>query len=141
MVLWARKDSNLRSRKTADLQSAPFGHSGTYPNKRTTMSRRRESNPRPADYKSAALPTELLRQYALSGDECIFFSYIKNFIQRSLPLVIKHSYNFPFFISSITSGFTIVERSPRFCVSPSAILRKILRIIFPERVRGKPLTN
>ena len=25
------------------------------------QSRRRESNPRPADYKSAALPTELLR--------------------------------------------------------------------------------
>ena len=38
----------------ADLQSAPFGRSGTSP-----WSHRRESNPRPADYKSAALPAEL----------------------------------------------------------------------------------
>ena len=42
-----------------DLQSVPFDHSGTppllYP-----WSQRQESNPRPADYKSAALPTELL---------------------------------------------------------------------------------
>ena len=30
-VLWAKMDSNHRSRKTADLQSAPFGHSGICP--------------------------------------------------------------------------------------------------------------
>lgn len=30
-LLWAGKDSNLRSPKTADLQSAPFDRSGTYP--------------------------------------------------------------------------------------------------------------
>ena len=29
--VWARMDSNHRSRKTADLQSAPFGHSGICP--------------------------------------------------------------------------------------------------------------
>ena len=29
--VWVRMDSNHRSRKTADLQSAPFGHSGTHP--------------------------------------------------------------------------------------------------------------
>ena len=28
---WAEEDSNLRSRKTADLQSAPFGRSGICP--------------------------------------------------------------------------------------------------------------
>ena len=28
---WAKMDSNHRSRKTADLQSAPFGHSGIRP--------------------------------------------------------------------------------------------------------------
>ena len=28
---WAVKDSNLRSRKTAELQSAPVGHFGNYP--------------------------------------------------------------------------------------------------------------
>ena len=30
-LLWARMDSNHRRRKPADLQSAPFGHSGTCP--------------------------------------------------------------------------------------------------------------
>ncbi len=29
--LWVLMDSNHRSRKTADLQSAPFGHSGKHP--------------------------------------------------------------------------------------------------------------
>ncbi len=65
--------------KTADLQSAPFGHSGNCPayirpvicdvlynilkklianqliNNRNALSQWRDSNPRPADYKSAAL--------------------------------------------------------------------------------------
>ena len=36
-----------------DLQSVPFDHSGTSPQ---LWSQRRESNPQPADYKSAALP-------------------------------------------------------------------------------------
>ena len=31
-TVWAEMDSNHRSRKTADLQSAPFGHSGIRPN-------------------------------------------------------------------------------------------------------------
>ena len=30
-ILWAVMDSNHRSRKTAELQSAPFGHSGICP--------------------------------------------------------------------------------------------------------------
>ncbi len=30
---WERMDSDHRSRKTTDLQSAPFGHSGTLPYK------------------------------------------------------------------------------------------------------------
>jgi hypothetical protein len=42
----------------ADLQSAPFGHSGTSP-QIFMQSQRRESNPRPTDYKSVALPSEL----------------------------------------------------------------------------------
>ena len=45
----------------ADLQSAPFDHSGTPPQ----WSRRSDLNGRPADYKSAALPTELHRQIKL----------------------------------------------------------------------------
>jgi hypothetical protein len=40
---------------TTDLQSAPFGRSGTPPIKSWWT----ELNPRPTDYKSVALPTEL----------------------------------------------------------------------------------
>ena len=32
IIWWERMDSDHRSRKTTDLQSAPFGHSGTPPN-------------------------------------------------------------------------------------------------------------
>ena len=40
--MWGEEDSNLRSRKTTDLQSVPFGHSGISPklpvnNKREPM--------------------------------------------------------------------------------------------------------
>ena len=46
--------------KTTDLQSAPFGHLGTPPYGIVeTWSWWTDSNPRPADYKSAALPAEL----------------------------------------------------------------------------------
>ena len=47
---------------TTDLQSAPFGHSGTPPYLVFGLrwwSWWTDSNPRPADYKSAALPAEL----------------------------------------------------------------------------------
>ena len=39
------------------------------------------------------------------------------------------------------SGFSKVEISPKLEKSPSAILRKILRMILPERVFGNPETN
>ena len=73
----------------ADLQSAPFDHSGTPPKikprilreRSTTVNRNKlirhkkiwswwtESNPRPADYKSAALPTELHQRF--SSKSCV----------------------------------------------------------------------
>ena len=46
-------------RDATDLQSAPFGHSGTLP----FWSWRTESNHQPADYKSAALPIELRQHW------------------------------------------------------------------------------
>ena len=61
---------------TADLQSAPFGRSGTPPGEAFRLlfkwayrpvahwSWRQELNPQPADYKSAALPIEL-RQHKM----------------------------------------------------------------------------
>src|SRR6056297_19414 len=51
---WGGQDSNLRRRMPADLQSAPVGRFGTSPIIHM-LSRWRDSNPRPADYKSAAL--------------------------------------------------------------------------------------
>ncbi len=69
--LWAVKDSNLRSRKTAELQSAPVGHFGNCPIYSFThrigynqsslnplyakLSLLSDSNQRPRDYKSRAL--------------------------------------------------------------------------------------
>ena len=38
--VWVRMDSNHRSRETADLQSAPFGHSGTHPSRSRAKSQR-----------------------------------------------------------------------------------------------------
>jgi hypothetical protein len=55
---WAGVGSNHRRLTPMDLQSIPFNRSGTYP----TWSRWRESNPRPFDYKSNALSSELHRQ-------------------------------------------------------------------------------
>ena len=51
--------------KTSDLQSDPFGRSGICPYIDVALllwSRWLDSNPQPADYKSAALPIELHRQ-------------------------------------------------------------------------------
>ncbi len=60
--LWVVMDSNHRRRKPADLQSAPFGHSGNYPdifaifcNFKLRLSLLSDSNQRPRDYKSRAL--------------------------------------------------------------------------------------
>ena len=46
-----------------------------------------------------------------------------------------------FLISSTISGFNKVDVSPKLEKSPSAIFRKILRIILPDLVLGNPLTN
>ena len=73
--VWAKMDSNHRRRKPADLQSAPFGHSGICPtclflknqiaqkNYLISKSGRRGSNPRPSAWKANALSTELLPQF------------------------------------------------------------------------------
>ncbi len=43
--------------------------------------------------------------------------------------------------ASTTEGSASVEVSPRFSISPSAILRRIRRMIFPERVLGRAEVN
>ena len=56
-LMWAGMDLNHRRLSPADLQSAAIDHSATDPKKYSheEMSHWRDSNPRPADYKSAAL--------------------------------------------------------------------------------------
>jgi hypothetical protein len=51
---WRGLDSNQRRHTPADLQSAPFSHSGTTP-----WSCSQDLNLRPSVYKTDALPTEL----------------------------------------------------------------------------------
>ena len=53
--VWAVMDSNHRRRKPAELQSAPFGHSGNCPFQYIFLSLLSDSNQRPRDYKSRAL--------------------------------------------------------------------------------------
>ena len=56
---------NQRRLSPTDLQSVAIDHSAIPPHiLRFSWSRRSDSNGRPADYKSAALPTELHRQIA-----------------------------------------------------------------------------
>ena len=64
-------DSNHRKRTLADLQSASFSHSDNYPKKKSHLP---ESNQRPTDYKSVALPAELkwLLKYVLILNERSF---------------------------------------------------------------------
>ena len=66
---------NLRRLTPTDLQSVPFGHSGTPP-----WSWRWDLNPQPADYKSAALPIEL-RQPDESGKLYFKFEKCKSFFR------------------------------------------------------------
>jgi hypothetical protein len=58
-TMWGKMDSNHRSRKTADLQSAPFGHSGITPNKK-----RAEEGTRTPDQ---LITNQLLYQLSYSG--------------------------------------------------------------------------
>ena len=59
----------------ADLQSAPFGRSGTSPHS-FKWCRLSDSNQPPADYKSAALPDELKRQH---DHYIVFFPFCQIF--------------------------------------------------------------
>ena len=65
---------------TTDLQSAPFGHSGILPYLIELLVKKwswwTDSNPRPADYKSAALPAELHQRVSLTLEYYIIFEKI-----------------------------------------------------------------
>ena len=63
----------------ADLQSAPFDRSGTSPDTPHTWSQRRESNPRPTDYKSVALPPELRWPFSLQKRQLVSIIFHKKY--------------------------------------------------------------
>ena len=60
-VLWVEMDSNHRSDDAADLQSAPFGHSGIYPSLSVRASCRIRTND-PEITNHVLWPTELKRR-------------------------------------------------------------------------------
>ena len=95
-------DSNHRSRKTADLQSAPFGHSGTRPKTihfiasscrcvSRASCRIRTNDPEITNH--VLWPTELKRQFSKSYRET------PGCIQRGYRLIcgckVKHYFSFP----------------------------------------------
>ncbi len=87
---------------TADLQSAPFGHLGTPPridNRQNDWlkSWRQESNPRPDDYKSSALPAELRQRLSGSTEPIVSYSQC----QRAVRLSEASNYRMPPILSSI----------------------------------------
>ena len=146
-------DSNHRSLTTTDLQSVPFGHSGTPPRYTKTLTRscrnrkkerdlhrppesddpgnseffsthskiwswRWESNPQPADYKSAALPVELRQQQVWE-------------------LTPKHSFwqeEFFFFWRSRKQQMTCTQE-PKFCKAFSHLFFKKFYPAIPFRRR------
>ncbi len=82
----------------ADLQSAPFSHSGTCP----LWSRQEDLNPQPTDYKSVALPIELYRHVSRR-----LFYYIAfwRFVNTFFQLFLKLFFRVPTFIDITTSLF------------------------------------
>ena len=62
-VLWVEMDSNHRSDDAADLQSAPFGHSGIYPSLSVRASCRIRTND-PEITNHVLWPTELKRHFS-----------------------------------------------------------------------------
>ena len=97
LVWWEKVDSNHRSVKATDLQSAPFGHSGILPYSPPLSGLKSwwtDLNPRPADYKSAALPTELHQLIHLFlGD--------KSYFNTSVPTCQQDFSGFFFFYTNV----------------------------------------
>ena len=74
IIPWAEQGSNLRTRERTDLQSVAFNHSAICPVSQNLhfmyQSHLSESNQRPTDYKSVALPAELKWQFFTETQCC-----------------------------------------------------------------------
>ena len=91
-IWWGEMVSNQRRRSPADLQSAPFDHSGISPQ----WSRRWDSNPQPEVYKTPALPIELRRRNNQSEQDYIESHRPDRYIILNNQLICQHlrMYNF-----------------------------------------------
>ena len=111
-----------------DLQSAPFGHSGILPYEVVWWSWWTDSNPRPADYKSAALPTELHQHRRSSVTKSIipdvteivndFFSKKEVFLYQSVDFFPFRDRQGVFFCAWAIVGY-LFEESVHSLYSPS----------------------
>ena len=74
--------------EAADLQSAPFNHSGISPHLsvRNIWSWQKELNPQPTDYKSVALPIELCQRFSFVTSVSIkdVGVFVNNFFKKSV---------------------------------------------------------
>ena len=95
-----------------DLQSAPFGHSGTPPYMRL-WSWWTDSNPRPADYKSAALPAELHQRIKSAVQQQVLF------YQRTYTLSSLISKFIEIFLAR-EKGVFLHGRKPKTALAPAA---------------------
>ena len=75
---WGRPDSNWRRPKSMDLQSIAIA-TMRHP-QRGKICWRKELNPQPSDYKSGALPIELLQQRILFFIKSHVLIQLKNFV-------------------------------------------------------------
>ena len=135
---WGELDSNQCRRKPAGLQPAPFGRSGIPPwgqvVHRTRQSWRRDLNPQPADYKSAALPLsyrgKLLNcitassKITFKGILCTFAKFLQSSYSGYIPII------------SFESIFNLTFISPYLVETDSIFLSKaylsILIILTPN---------
>ena len=107
----------------ADLQSAPFGRSGTSPHS-FEWCRLSDSNQPPADYKSAALPDELKRQHKHYINFPLICQVIFKYLKNSL------SFNYSIFILFRFFSNTFLLLQKPFLFAFTSLLYYFFKILF-----------
>lgn len=114
----------------------------TFPSEESTCGEyeivNRSGNMRLSTKKNIMPPARIHKKYFNSRSICLNNSLSK--IKLSVNENYFSIHTLPLTMSSTTAGSNRVEVSPKLEVSPSATFLKILRIIFPLLVFGKPFT-